>query len=185
LVNGSYNSAKHNSSFIGFFPADNPQIICLILVNAPKVGKYGGFVAAPIFKNVAKRILDADLNLVPVRKKINRTNNLIEELITKVDEKPVEEKAFFNLSENKNENKERKKLLLTNKNIMPNLINHSMRDAIAILNEIGLNYKIIGTGKIVSQSIEPGTTIDKNSICYLKCSVSKKVDAIKKIEERD
>jgi len=185
LVNGSYTSAKHNSSFIGFFPADNPQIICLILVNAPKVGKYGGFVAAPIFKNVAKRILDADLNLVPVRKKINRTNNLIEELITKADDKPSNEKSFFNLSENKNDSKEKKKFFLANKNVMPNLINRSMRDAIAILNEIGLNYKIIGTGKIVSQSIEPGTTLDKNSICYLKCSIPKKVDVIKKIEEID
>ncbi len=185
LVNGTYTNAKHNSSFIGFFPADNPQIICLILVNAPKVGKYGGFVAAPIFKNVAKRILDADLNLVPIRKKINRTNNLIEELITKVNNETSDEKTFFNMSEHKNENKERKKLLLTDKNVMPNLINHSMRDAIAILNEIGLNYKIIGTGKIVSQSIEPGTIINKNSICYLRCSVPRKVDIIKKTEERN
>ncbi|MEJ5351285.1 MAG: penicillin-binding protein [Melioribacteraceae bacterium] len=185
LINGSYTNAKHNSSFIGFFPADNPQIICLILVNAPKFGKYGGFVAAPIFKNVAKRILDADVNLVPVRKKINRTNNLIEELITKTESKPEEEKSFFNLPDKKDNNNERKKIYVANKNVMPDLKNHSLRDAIAILNEIGLNYKIIGTGKVVSQSIEPGTAIDKNSVCYLKCSLPKKVDVIKKIEDKN
>lgn len=185
LINGSYTNAKHNSSFIGFFPADNPQIICLILVNAPKFGKYGGFVAAPIFKNVAKRILDADVNLVPVRKKINRTNNLIEELITKTESKPEEEKSFFNLPDKKDNSNERKKINVVNKNVMPDLKNHSLRDAIAILNEIGLNYKIIGTGKVVSQSIEPGTAIDKNSVCYLKCSLPKKVDLIKKIEDKN
>ena len=38
LENGSYTSRKHNSSFVGFFPADNPKIICMIVVNAPQVG---------------------------------------------------------------------------------------------------------------------------------------------------
>ncbi len=57
LVNGSYSKANYNSSFIGFFPAENPKIVCLILLNSPKVGRYGGLAAAPIFKNVSQRII--------------------------------------------------------------------------------------------------------------------------------
>ncbi|MEG8948059.1 penicillin-binding protein [Rosettibacter firmus] len=179
LVDGSYTSSKHNSSFVGFFPADNPQLICLILVNAPKVGKYGGLVAAPIFKNVAQRILDADLSLAPLRKKINRKNILIDRLITKTNSENYDTKSFMNISESKTKHKEKRRILIENKNVMPNLINHSLRDAIAILNELGVKYKITGIGKIVSQSIEPGTPINHNSICYLQCAINKKVNVIK------
>ena len=52
-----YSASNYNSSFIGFFPVENPQVVCLILLNSPKVGGYGGLVAAPIFREVTKRML--------------------------------------------------------------------------------------------------------------------------------
>lgn len=174
LIEGSYTSSKHNSSFVGFLPADNPQIICLILVNSPKVGKYGGLVAAPIFKNVMKRILDVDLNLAPVRRKINRSNNLMDVLMTEHDSNRKNTKIFMNLPEKETINYKPKKNYTEDKNVMPNLVNYSMRDAFTILNEIGVKFKIIGTGKIISQSIEPGTPLTSNLVCYLKCAPVKK-----------
>jgi len=57
LENGKYSESNYNSSFVGFFPVENPQVVCLILVNSPQVGGYGGLVAAPIFKEVTKRML--------------------------------------------------------------------------------------------------------------------------------
>lgn len=65
VQSGKYTSEKHNSSFAGFIPYDNPQLVCLILVNQPKGGYAGGTVAAPIFKNVMKRIVQLNINLVP------------------------------------------------------------------------------------------------------------------------
>ncbi len=35
LVNGRYSKSEYNSSFIGFFPVDHPQILCFVLVNSP------------------------------------------------------------------------------------------------------------------------------------------------------
>ncbi|MCK7520180.1 MAG: penicillin-binding transpeptidase domain-containing protein [Ignavibacteriales bacterium] len=60
LVDGRYSKQHYNSSFIGFFPVENPQVVCLILLNSPDQGRYGGLVAAPIFKNVAERIVQND-----------------------------------------------------------------------------------------------------------------------------
>ena len=60
LVDGSYSNSNYNSSFVGFFPVENPQVVCLILINSPDQGKYGGLVAAPIFKNIAERIVKTD-----------------------------------------------------------------------------------------------------------------------------
>ena len=60
LVNKEYSSSSYNSSFVGFFPAENPKYITLIVVKAPKIGRYGGKVAAPIFHEIASRIVDSD-----------------------------------------------------------------------------------------------------------------------------
>ena len=74
LVNGSYSKSSYNSSFIGFFPADHPKIICLILVNSPEKGKYGGQVAAPIFRNVAERIVNTDVDYFEERPEQKQEN---------------------------------------------------------------------------------------------------------------
>jgi cell division protein FtsI/penicillin-binding protein 2 len=55
VENGTYASGKFISSFIGFFPADDPQICISIVMDEPKEGYYGGEVCAPVFREVAER----------------------------------------------------------------------------------------------------------------------------------
>ncbi len=168
LIDNSYSSREYNSSFVGFLPADNPRVICLILYNSPAVGKYGGLVAAPVFKNVAQRLIDADPNLVKERKKIKRAESLINEKIaySNPDQDIV---SFLNPGNKSAGKKNEKEFDFANRTTMPSLINKSIRDAVAILNELGIKYKVLGGGKVLSQSIEPGTVIPKNTICILKC----------------
>lgn len=49
---GGYMPGKYFSSFIGFFPADNPELCVSIVLDEPKQGYYGGQVAGPVFKQV-------------------------------------------------------------------------------------------------------------------------------------
>ena len=59
------NSAKYVSSFIGFAPADNPQVTIAVIIDEPKVGgRDGGQVAAPVFSKIAEAILP-ELNVKP------------------------------------------------------------------------------------------------------------------------
>jgi cell division protein FtsI (penicillin-binding protein 3) len=62
VVDGRYTS-NYRGSFVGFFPVENPKYVCLIMLDEPKPIGYGGYTAAPIFREVAKRIsgLDDDL----------------------------------------------------------------------------------------------------------------------------
>jgi cell division protein FtsI/penicillin-binding protein 2 len=55
---------KYFSSFLGFFPADNPELCISITMDEPKEGYYGGQVAAPIFKQIAERAANY-LNIRP------------------------------------------------------------------------------------------------------------------------
>lgn len=180
LVDKSYTTKRHNSSFIGFFPANNPKLIGLVLVNAPKVGKYGGLVAAPIFREVARKIIDADLALVPDKKKIERNNSIADQFIAEFKSAPVSTgKNYMNLAP-KNENKNRVRINISeSRTTMPNLINSSLRDAVVQLNELGLEYKISGTGKVVSQSIEPGKIFSPGDTCLVKCEPVKKTNMMR------
>ncbi len=51
---GGY-TGTYRSSFVGFFPADNPQVAMIVVVDEPTRGSYGGLIAAPIFQRVAER----------------------------------------------------------------------------------------------------------------------------------
>ncbi len=64
IENGTYSKTKFFSSFIGFFPADNPELCISIVMDEPKNGHFGGQTAAPFFKNIAERSASY-LNLKP------------------------------------------------------------------------------------------------------------------------
>lgn len=161
LVNGSYSKSQYNSSFIGFFPVDNPQVICLVLVNSPDVGRYGGLVAAPIFKNVAERIVLTDTDKFQQYINPDILKNL------KFAEDNIEsDKSASTI----NGNMEIKKVDLTFKNKMPDLISCSVRDGIYALTKLGIKYKVNGSGFIISQSIDPGKNLVGGEYCILNCS---------------
>ena len=50
-------SGRYIASFIGFAPADDPQVIALAIVNNPQGVYYGGQVAAPIVRQLFENIL--------------------------------------------------------------------------------------------------------------------------------
>jgi cell division protein FtsI/penicillin-binding protein 2 len=55
VENGAYVHGKYVSSFIGFFPADDPELCISVVMDDPKEGYYGGAVAGPVFKQIAER----------------------------------------------------------------------------------------------------------------------------------
>lgn len=158
LVDGSYSKAQYNSSFIGFFPVEDPQVVCLILVNSPDVGKYGGLVAAPIFKSVAARIVEKDFDLFEKYIDESFKQKL---LITSLGkENTVNDSNKIKVKEVK----------LPSGKLMPDLVNCSVRDAINALTRMGVKYKINGSGIVINQSIKPGSKISTNEVCILNCS---------------
>lgn len=59
MVEGKYSKSQYTSSFIGYFPAENPQIVVTVIIDAPDAGEYyGGKVSAPIFRKIAERIIN-------------------------------------------------------------------------------------------------------------------------------
>jgi cell division protein FtsI (penicillin-binding protein 3) len=62
--NGQYSNSRHIASFIGFTPADNPEIVIMVVIDEPKGKYYASIVAAPVFKQIAQQTLNY-LNIPP------------------------------------------------------------------------------------------------------------------------
>ena len=179
LINGKYTNKAHNSSFVGFFPADNPSVICLILVDSPQKGKYGGQVAAPIFNKVAKRIVASDESIVPNKEVIERDKNKIEHLFASLNYSENEDNKFVsaNFADIKTDSKKTKNVI--DKSKMPDLTNLSLRNAVSKITQLGLKYKVLGNGKVVHQSIEAGNKISNGDLVLITCRTTNKLKSIR------
>ncbi len=56
-VNGGYSKDKFTAVFAGAVPAENPELVIVVVVDEPQTSIYGGTVAAPIFKQIAATTL--------------------------------------------------------------------------------------------------------------------------------
>ena len=56
--NGSIAIGKYISSFVGYFPANDPQYLALVIIKEPEGMYYGSTVAAPYAKRVFEGIID-------------------------------------------------------------------------------------------------------------------------------
>ena len=69
---GAYSSSKVICSFLGFVPSDNPHLAMVVILDEPQTEKWGGVVAAPVFRHVAERVL-RHMNVAPNKAKIVKT----------------------------------------------------------------------------------------------------------------
>jgi len=59
FVDGKYASGNYNATFVGFFPAEKPELLCLVIMENPIAGGYTGALAsAPVFKAIAQQIIN-------------------------------------------------------------------------------------------------------------------------------
>ncbi len=57
FIDGRYETGNYTASFVGYFPAEDPKVVCLVMLDHPRVGGYtGGLVSAPIFRGIAQKI---------------------------------------------------------------------------------------------------------------------------------
>ncbi|MFC1499066.1 peptidoglycan D,D-transpeptidase FtsI family protein [Verrucomicrobiota bacterium] len=56
-VPGGYSNTDHMASFVGFLPAESPEIAAIVVVDTPQPSHTGGVVAAPAFKNIVSQIV--------------------------------------------------------------------------------------------------------------------------------
>ena len=137
------------SSFVGYFPAENPKYSCIVVVHKPNTSQnnyYGADVAGPVFKRIAQKIFTD----VP-------STNEIKDLDKKIAKQENKYNEYFAKAQ-------------ALKNTIPNLKGMSGMDAVALLGNLGIKVKIKGIGKVKSQSVQAGEPVIKNSTIILELS---------------
>lgn len=178
---GKYKDAsgnrKHQATFAGYFPSDNPKysMIVVLYTNKTRDNFYGGAWAAPVFKRIADKIYARAIDWNdPLTKKDERINTTKPDLYG--DSKSIriisKELDLGHKIDTKNSSwialKEEKISQITiNNNMVPDVRGMGLKDAIYILENMGYRVSFSGRGKIVAQNPEPNIQISKGSIIQL------------------
>ena len=175
VANGSkgYEDMIYQSSFAGYFPAENPQYTCVVVIkNKPHaVEFYGARVAGPVFKEISDRLYTTcvrQVNYTPPTVKNDSSNfqyaglkqDLVQVLNTvkipyRDDGKNVEE--LVNMSGTRYSTSFTEKMLVNN--YMPSLKGLGLKDAVVLCEGMGLKVNVKGKGRIATQSISEGQSI--------------------------
>ena len=164
------NIKQYQTSFVGFFPAENPKYSCMVVVNNPKEnGFYGGNVSAPVFKEISDKVFAVDIsihNSILIAEQTKDTPNLsqgkTEDMSKLLDNLSLEyEKTKSNWMvpsySSKKISLERRSIEKDfEEGLMPNLFGMNLLDAVYLLENAGLKVEIKGKGHIVNQSIKKG-----------------------------
>ena len=156
-IDGKYSDSEFISNFVGFFPLNEPQILAAIILDEPDAPMHwGGQGAAIAFKRIIKRVINMDDKIRPPEKKqdVLARNQYKEQLETEIfkNQLPI----FLSTKASAKTIK------------VPNLKGKSLKKAIDIMNRIGLEIKIEGSGKVVSQKPSAGTILRPKDICLVK-----------------
>lgn len=180
--NRGYADKIYQSTFVGYFPADNPQYTIIVTIkNKPHAATFfGAAVAGPVFKEISDQVYSL---------KVNRNHNM-DQVFKKTDSswysyagytkdiKEVADQLEVGIAKSAGKGnysrlfKQGNDTVLLNQPIsmkkMPALSGMGLKDAIYLCENLGLKVMIKGKGKVDAQSITPGQNISKGQIISIQ-----------------
>lgn len=174
-----YSAGIKQGSFVGFFPYERPKYTIAVLVRSTPGGAYyGGVVAAPVFKIIADKLFAMHIGGWPVpedRKEKGQVNHMKNALPMTFTSALTDFAIDKNIQENfaiGRPSQSDKQLRIEYTNItgtkIPNVVGMGLKDAVYILESIGLKVQVDGFGKVVEQSIPPNEDINKYKSIVIK-----------------
>lgn len=163
---------QHRASFVGYFPADAPKYSCIVVISKPqKARTHGGDLAAPVFRELSDRVVGTRIDF-------NKTNikgstvkypvigygnggdfyafcKSLGLHITKPSVMWVKGKDINGMCALSEQN--------VQSGIVPNVVGLTIKDAVYMLENLGMKVRFHGKGKVVSQSVAAGSRIDKRN----------------------
>ncbi|MEJ7769610.1 MAG: penicillin-binding protein [Chitinophagaceae bacterium] len=176
VANGKHGYADHiyQSSFAGYFPADHPQYSCIVVIkNKPYAKKfYGAAVAGPVFKEVADKLnalyqtgqtvnhhISNDSSSFYYTGETSDVKLLLKTMKVRYTDSASSSTYSSMYADNFHAVVNARPV---NKKLIPNVKGMGLKDALFLLESMNVKVMAKGKGKVVSQSIEPGTLLQKN-----------------------
>ncbi len=197
VVNGRYEPGSYTASFVGFFPADDPRVVCLVMLDKPRGGVYyGGLASAPIFKGIAEKIFTlagrfkthqapaiARTGRRAVPDVVNLKTDVAVALLKGegfdpqvagggtviVEQIPSSGTMMARHAEVSIRTNDNTRMLPGGVALVPDLRGLSMRRAINSLTLQHLDASIVGSGTVVGQTPLPGERVRQGTVVTVRC----------------
>ncbi|MCF8231789.1 MAG: transpeptidase family protein [Bacteroidales bacterium] len=171
--NTGYNKTDYKASFVGYFPAVNPKYSIIVVINKPTKGSYyGNQVSGTVFKDIAdklyathldagtERVLPQDNTHPPilVTGKRDDLQKIYNDMGYKVRNNDINSDWVISM---RHKDTLRFDVRRFRPGVVPNVVGMSAKDAVYILEKLGLNTRVYGKGHVSRQSLTPGTKIRK------------------------
>lgn len=191
LENGHY-VKKYITSFVGYFPAEAPKYSAIVLIDSPTAGRiYGGDVAAPVFRELADKAFaldparQAEMNghtpdttkapLPPYVRagQQEELTQLCARLGIKDNARLLPDEWVRARPETTLARRASVKPTVTwqraaiTPGTVPNVVGLSLRDALFLLGNQGLQVQTTGFGHVTGQSLAPGTRAPVGTVLHL------------------
>jgi cell division protein FtsI (penicillin-binding protein 3) len=178
-----YGDGVYQATFVGYFPADNPQYSCIVVIRTKPHAymHFGGQLAAPVFKDIATRLyamyVDKKNSSLYAAVKdssnyfyagnANDIRNVFKQLNISYTDSSLQNKWADVYAKNfepivkPNEVKQQ---------TMPDVKGMGLKDALFLLENMGLKVVPNGKGKVMGQSLSAGAAVTKGLTVYLQLS---------------
>ncbi len=171
-----YDDGIYQASFVGYFPADKPQYSCIVVVRSKPfaAAHFGGLLAAPVFREIATKLYalyvdkkdpsqfqvskdssmflyagnSNDIRKVYSELKVPFTDSISQAVWGRVYSKQYAPVAVANPVKQQQ---------------MPDVRGMGLKDALYLLENMGVKVTPVGKGKVQSQSITAGTPLQKGT----------------------
>lgn len=180
--NKGYSERIYQSSFAGYFPADNPVYSCIVVIkNKPFAKKfYGASVAGPVFKEISDKLYAllagnasesiripqiADSSIFKYAGATSEIKNVLHALNV-----PIEDKASFHEWSNFQASLYNAKLNANpvTPGTMPDVAGLGLKDALYLLESMNVKVAVQGKGKVENQFPVAGTKIKPESVVKIE-----------------
>jgi len=172
---GKRGDYKYIASFVGYFPADEPLYSCIVVISEPKSDIYGSRVSGTVFASIANKVYASSL----------KHHRAINEQQTQISQAPNAKAGYhtdleqvfrtFNIHHTVRGDSEwfdtypqENGVQLVKRNIsstsVPNVVGMSAKDAVFLMEKVGMNVKLNGYGTVVTQSIASGSSVSNEKV---------------------
>ena len=173
-----YTKRIYQASFCGYFPADEPLYSMIVVINSPGTnGYYGNVVAGSIFKEVADKVYSLNLDIHPaINGPVAQSSLPVIQMASTNDLKSIY--SFIGMKMNdlgmewSTPTVHAGKVSLTGNEIengiVPDVKGMSLKDAIYLLESMGMKVSIAGKGIVIRQSVPAGTKMSKGETILIE-----------------
>lgn len=170
---------SYRSSFVGFFPADQPAYSMIVVIHNPKGWIYtGSQVAAPVFKEVSDKIFATLLNYPQPQ----NNENLLASLPSFRNANTEDVRTIYSAFDCKmidNIHSDWASAVASNdtvsfweknmiENLVPDAVGMGLKDALYVLENAGLRVRFTGRGVVRRQSLHAGVRVTPGSQIYIE-----------------